>query len=78
MNKLHIVHKMMVDRSKSYVGLLSLTKTILTVVIISGHMRKSLTPSILPSTTIIPQKTSFQSSPGTKKTLKKSLSQIKC
>lgn len=25
-NKLHIVHKMMVDRSKSYVGLLSLTK----------------------------------------------------
>lgn len=26
MNKLHIVHKMMVDRSKSYVGLLSLTK----------------------------------------------------
>lgn len=26
MNKLHIVHKMMVDRSKEYVGLLSLTK----------------------------------------------------
>ena len=26
MNKLHIVHKMMVDRSKAYVGLLSLTK----------------------------------------------------